>query len=115
MTEEPVTLEELNAARETFIAEVVGKMPDAHRKFLVSFVRGTPDWASMGLTEAATIRSRRDARLSHQPAVAGFSTSIREGGLRCECLMRHGSLRAYRDGLRRRGRIGTKPENTMKS
>jgi hypothetical protein len=55
MTEEPVTLEELNAARETFVAQVVGKMPDAHRKFLVSFVRGTPDWASIGLPEAANL------------------------------------------------------------
>jgi predicted nucleotidyltransferase component of viral defense system len=55
MTEEAVTLEELNAARETFIAEAVGKMPDAHRKFLVSFVRGKPDWASIGLPEAANL------------------------------------------------------------
>ena len=55
MTEEPVTLEELNAARETFIVEAVGKMPDAHRKFLISFVRGTPDWASIGLPEAANL------------------------------------------------------------
>jgi predicted nucleotidyltransferase component of viral defense system len=55
MTEEPVTLEELNAARETFIAEAVGKMPDAHRKFLISFVRGQPDWTSIGLPEAANL------------------------------------------------------------
>ncbi|WP_426424136.1 nucleotidyl transferase AbiEii/AbiGii toxin family protein [Bradyrhizobium genosp. A] len=55
MTEEEVTLEELNAARETFIAEIVGKMPDAHRKFLISFVRGEPDWASIGLPEAANL------------------------------------------------------------
>jgi predicted nucleotidyltransferase component of viral defense system len=55
MTEEPVTLEELNAARETFIAEAVGKMPDAHRKFLISFVRGKPDWTSIGLPEAANL------------------------------------------------------------
>jgi predicted nucleotidyltransferase component of viral defense system len=55
MTEEPVTLEELNAARETFIAEAVGKMPAAHRQFLISFVRGKPDWASIGLPEAANL------------------------------------------------------------
>jgi predicted nucleotidyltransferase component of viral defense system len=55
MTEEPVTLEELNAARETFIAEAVGKMPTAHRQFLISFVRGKPDWASIGLPEAANL------------------------------------------------------------
>ena len=55
MTEEPLTLDELNAARETFIAEVVGKMPDTHRRFLASFVRGKPDWASIGLPEAANL------------------------------------------------------------
>jgi predicted nucleotidyltransferase component of viral defense system len=54
MTEKPVTLEELNAARETFITQVVGEMPDTHRKFLISFVRGKPDWVSIGLPEAAS-------------------------------------------------------------
>ena len=43
MTEEPATLGELVAARETLIADVVGQMPEAHKKFLVSFVRGKPD------------------------------------------------------------------------
>ena len=43
MTEEPVTLGELVAARETLIADVVGQMPEAYKKFLVSFVRGKPD------------------------------------------------------------------------
>jgi hypothetical protein len=55
MTEEPVTLNELNTARETFITQVVGKMPDIHRKFLISFVRGQPDWTSIGLPEAANL------------------------------------------------------------
>jgi predicted nucleotidyltransferase component of viral defense system len=55
MTEEPVTLVELNAARETFITQIVGNMPDTHRKFLVSFVRGTPDWTSIGLPDAANL------------------------------------------------------------
>lgn len=53
MTEEPVTLEQLNAARETIIEQVVGKMPETHQKFLISFVRGEPDWASIDLPEAA--------------------------------------------------------------
>ena len=43
MTEKPVTLEELMAAREALIADVVGKMPAEHRNFLVGFERGTPD------------------------------------------------------------------------
>jgi hypothetical protein len=37
MTDEPVTLDELLAAREALIAEIAGKMPDDHRRFLISF------------------------------------------------------------------------------
>jgi hypothetical protein len=55
MTEAPVTLDDLVAARETFIAKVVSKMPAAHKTFLVSFVRGKPDWASIGLPAAASL------------------------------------------------------------
>jgi predicted nucleotidyltransferase component of viral defense system len=55
MTEEPVTLGELVAARETLIADVVDQMPEAHKKFLVSFVRGKPDWTSIGLPGAANL------------------------------------------------------------
>jgi hypothetical protein len=55
MTEAPVTLDELVAARETFIAKIVGEMPAAHKTFLVSFVRGKPDWTSIGLPAAANL------------------------------------------------------------
>jgi hypothetical protein len=55
MTEEPVTLAQLKAARETFITHVVSKMPDAHRKFLISFVRGAPDWSSIDLPDATNL------------------------------------------------------------
>ncbi len=55
MTEEPVTLDELVAAREALIASVVGQMPQAHKKFLVSFVRGKPDWSQIGLPGAANL------------------------------------------------------------
>ena len=55
MTEKPVTLEELMAAREALIADVVGKMPAEHRNFLVGFERGTPDWTLLGLPAAAEL------------------------------------------------------------
>jgi predicted nucleotidyltransferase component of viral defense system len=55
MTEEPIALEELEQAREALIESIVGKMPDAHRKFLISFERGKPDWALLGLPEAANL------------------------------------------------------------
>ena len=44
MTDTPVTLEDLLQAREGLIAELVGKMPDEHRRFLASFKRGKPQW-----------------------------------------------------------------------
>ncbi len=52
MTEEPVTLTELEAAREAIIAEMVAAMPEEHRRFLVSFKRGEPDWELLGIPEA---------------------------------------------------------------
>jgi predicted nucleotidyltransferase component of viral defense system len=52
-TDKPVALDELLAARETLIADIVGKMPMDHRRFLVSFERGEPDWALLGLPAAA--------------------------------------------------------------
>jgi hypothetical protein len=55
MTKESVTLDELVAARELIITNVVGQMPDTHKTFLNSFVRGKPDWASIGLLGAADL------------------------------------------------------------
>jgi predicted nucleotidyltransferase component of viral defense system len=55
MTEHPVSREELIAAREALVAEIVGKMPDAHRRFLISFERGEPDWALLGVPGAAEL------------------------------------------------------------
>jgi hypothetical protein len=49
MTAVPVTLGDLLETREAFIAELVGKMPEEHRRFLVSFKRGEPDWKLLGL------------------------------------------------------------------
>jgi predicted nucleotidyltransferase component of viral defense system len=44
MTNAPVRREELEQARETLIAEIVGNMPQDHRRFMISFERGKPDW-----------------------------------------------------------------------
>jgi predicted nucleotidyltransferase component of viral defense system len=52
MTEGEISREELVAARESLIAEIVGKMPEAHRKFLVSFERGKPEWALLNVPGA---------------------------------------------------------------
>jgi predicted nucleotidyltransferase component of viral defense system len=44
MTNEAVPIDELLNAREHMIAEVVGKMPADHRKFVLGLKRGEPDW-----------------------------------------------------------------------
>ncbi|WP_445504442.1 nucleotidyl transferase AbiEii/AbiGii toxin family protein [Microvirga sp. G4-2] len=49
MTVAPVTIEELTQVRETMIETVVGSMPDAHRRFLLSFERGEPEWELLGV------------------------------------------------------------------
>jgi hypothetical protein len=35
--------------KKALISDIVGKMPEAHRRFLVSFERGEPDWPLLGL------------------------------------------------------------------
>jgi predicted nucleotidyltransferase component of viral defense system len=53
MTRESVALEDLLETREAVIADVIGRMPEAHRRFLVSFERGDPDWSLLGVDGAA--------------------------------------------------------------
>lgn len=45
MTEDPVSLDELLAARTAIVGAIVGNMPADHRRFLVSFEAGEPDWS----------------------------------------------------------------------
>lgn len=49
MTENPVSLDDLLKAREDLIAELVGRMPKEHRRFLASFKRGKPEWELLGI------------------------------------------------------------------
>jgi predicted nucleotidyltransferase component of viral defense system len=55
MTEKPVKLEDLLAAREALIAGMVGEMPEAHKSFLLSFERGEPDWKLLGIAHIADL------------------------------------------------------------
>ena len=59
MTDAPVSRDELIAAREALIADIVGKMPDAHRKFLISFEEGKPDWSLLGLANVQDLPAVR--------------------------------------------------------
>jgi predicted nucleotidyltransferase component of viral defense system len=59
MTDKPVSLDELLEARESLIAEITGNMPDEHRRFLVSFERGEPDWLLLALDGVADLPAVR--------------------------------------------------------
>jgi predicted nucleotidyltransferase component of viral defense system len=59
MVDTPVTLDELLQAREALIGEIVGKMPDQHRRFLISVKRGEPDWALLDLPGARDLPAVR--------------------------------------------------------
>ncbi len=55
MTDEPVTLKELVEEREILVTEAVGNMPEDHKRFLLSFERGKPDWSLIGWPSAAEL------------------------------------------------------------
>ncbi len=59
MTEVPVTVEQLNEARESLIAKIVGEMPEDHRRFLISVKSGKPDWDLLGVRGADTLPAVR--------------------------------------------------------
>ncbi len=55
MTDKPVALDALVAAREDIIRAIVGGMPKDHRAFLMSFKRGEPEWPLLGVPEAPSL------------------------------------------------------------
>ena len=59
MTMEPVSLDELSETREALIALIVGQLPDSHRRFLLSFERGEPDWALLDVLAAPDLPAVR--------------------------------------------------------
>jgi predicted nucleotidyltransferase component of viral defense system len=59
MTDEPVALDDLLAAREDLIAAMAGGMPDPHRRFLLGFKAGEPDWELLGVPGAADLPAVR--------------------------------------------------------
>jgi len=59
MASVPVTLDSLLDAREALIGEVVEKMPEEHREFLVSFEVGEPEWDLLALDVAPDLPAVR--------------------------------------------------------
>ena len=50
MTEVPVALGALVSALEALIADAVGRMPNGHKRFLLSFETGAPEWSLLDVT-----------------------------------------------------------------
>ena len=59
MVEQKVSLDDLLKAREDLIGGIVGKMPEQHKRFLVSVKRGDPDWSLLGLPGAKDLPAVR--------------------------------------------------------
>jgi Nucleotidyl transferase AbiEii toxin, Type IV TA system len=59
MTDTRVTIDDLIQAREQLIADIVGKMPEDHKKFLVSLKKGEPEWKRLGVDGAETLPAVR--------------------------------------------------------
>jgi predicted nucleotidyltransferase component of viral defense system len=89
MTAKPVALDELLRTREELIKVMVAEMPDAHRRFLISFERGAPDWPLLGVEGAAELPAvkRRQQNLDRMKAderaalVARLEEVLRRGQL----------------------------------
>ena len=58
MVNADVTLHDLVATREELIASAVHGMPEEHRRFLISFEEGKPDWSLLGI-DASTLPAVR--------------------------------------------------------
>ena len=59
MTEVPITLDDLLQTREEMLTEIVGRMPETHRRFLLSFKKGEPDWSLLDVPNAKTLPAVR--------------------------------------------------------
>src|SRR5690554_4549169 len=59
MTTEDVSLEALYETREQVIDALVGQMPDRHRKLLLTFMEGAPDWSLLNIPHASKLPAIR--------------------------------------------------------
>ena len=59
MVENSVTLDELLQTREALIREIVGKMPEQHRRFLISVKSGEPNWSLLNVPGAEDLPAVR--------------------------------------------------------
>lgn len=65
MTADAVLIDDLIDARQALIADAVGNMPDAHRRFLIGFKRGEPEWELLGLPHVADLPAVKWRQLNY--------------------------------------------------
>jgi predicted nucleotidyltransferase component of viral defense system len=88
MTDKPVTLEQLYDAREFLIAELIGKMPDNHRAFLLSFLKGQPEWALLATPDVAKLPAVRFRMQNLQRLIEGNPEKHKEQCATLEALLK---------------------------
>jgi len=59
MTREPIALADLLQTRRDLVSSIVDGMPDQHKRFLISFERGDPDWSLLAVHDAAALPAIR--------------------------------------------------------
>jgi hypothetical protein len=59
MTEQPVSIEDLTATQQRMIDLLIGRMPNQHRRFLIGFEQGQPDWALLNIPHAPDLPAVR--------------------------------------------------------
>jgi len=69
MTETPVQPDDLLRTREALITKIVGDMPPEHRRFLISFKCGNPDWDLLGVSGVENLPAVR-RRLENLPKLS---------------------------------------------
>ncbi|MFN5588932.1 MAG: nucleotidyl transferase AbiEii/AbiGii toxin family protein [Holosporales bacterium] len=78
MTQLPVSLDELNAARETLIALLQREMTKDERQFLLSFKAGEPAWLLLGVEGASSLPAVQWKQLN----LAKMDSQKRQDGLK---------------------------------
>ena len=76
MTNEPVAIEELLAARKDLISAVVGGMPQAHKEFLLGFKQGKPDWGLLDIPGASDLPAVRWKQANLDKLSAGIRAEL---------------------------------------
>ncbi|KJE33761.1 hypothetical protein UF64_18830 [Thalassospira sp. HJ] len=64
MTEDVIDIDELISTQTEMIDLLIGKMPDRHRKFLIDFESGAPDWSMLNIGDAAMLPAVRWRQLN---------------------------------------------------